>query len=104
MIVWATPFEPCLQYIECLLPCGLCWSLTACSDLLHEEASLKVNIDTSVAPTNNRPIYTMVVMVSSYPKKKKKKRKNYGCDTFNILESFLFCVLSNDLVFPVIEL
>ena len=72
MIIWATPFEPCLQYIEWLLPCGLCWSLTACSDLLHEEASLKVNIDTSVAPTNN---YTMVVMVSSYPKKKKEKKK-----------------------------
>lgn len=72
MIIWATPFEPCLQYIEWLLPCGLCWSLTAFSDLLHEEASLKVNIDTSVAPANNRPIYTMVVMVSSYQKKKKK--------------------------------
>lgn len=93
MIIWATPLEPCLQYIELLLPCGLCWSLTAFSDLLHEEASLKVNVDTSVAPTNNRPIYTMVVTVSSYQKKKK-----------TILESILFCVLSNDLVFPVIEL
>lgn len=93
MIIWATPFEPCLQYIELLLPCGLCWSLTAFSDLLHEEASLKVNVDTSVAPTNNRPIYIMVVTVSSYQKKKK-----------TILESILFCVLSNDLVFPVIEL